>query len=82
MKTWAMPYILTEPEEIDYLFSLIKESLPPMTNPYTSRLGEYIEKVIPTIQQERPELLPKLAKMGLPCTEIYAEVTKISKPVS
>jgi hypothetical protein len=36
---------------------------------------------MPTIQKERPELLPKLARMGLPCTEIYAEITKISKPV-
>jgi len=81
MKNWALPYVLTEPDEIDYLFSLLKEPMPPMTNPYTSRLGIYIEKVVPTIQQERPELLPKLAKMGLPSTEIYAEVTKISRPV-
>ena len=81
MKNWALPYVLTEPDEIDYLFSLLKEPLPPMTNPYTSRLGIYIKKVVPTIQQERPELLPKLARMGLTSTEIYAEVTKISKPV-
>jgi hypothetical protein len=81
MKVWALPYILTEPEDIDYLFSLLQEPLPPMTNPYTSRLGIYIKKVMPIIQQERPELAQKLARLGLPSTEIYAEVTKISKPV-
>ena len=69
-------------EEIDYLFSLIKKTLPPMTNPYTSRLGEYTEEVVPTIQQERPEILQKLARRSLPATEIYAEVAKLSKPVS
>ena len=81
---WALPYALTEPEEVDYLFSLIKEPLPPCFNPYTmgGHLGQAIGKVMPTIQQERPELLPKLQKMGLPCTELYAEVTKISKPIS
>jgi len=81
MKVWALPYILTEPEDIDYLFSLLQEPLPPMTNPYTSRLGIYIKKVMPIIQQERPELAQKLARLGLPSTEIYAEVTKISKSV-
>jgi len=36
---------------------------------------------MPTIQKERPELLPKLKRMSLPSTEIYAEINKISKPV-
>jgi hypothetical protein len=81
MKIWALPYVLTEPEDIDYLFGLLNEPIPPMTNPYTSRLGIYIKKVMPIIKQERPELPQKLAMLGLPSTEIYAEVTKISKPV-
>lgn len=83
MHIWALPYVLTEPEEVDYLFSLIKEPLPPCFNPYTmgGHLGQAIGKVMPTIQQERPELLQKLGRMGLPSTELYAEVTKISKPV-
>ena len=88
MKNWALPYALTEPEEIDYLWSFIKEPLPiPPGNPYDGVAWEdglftgHIEKAIPTIQKERPELLPKLARMGLPCTELYAEVTKISKPI-
>jgi hypothetical protein len=84
MKNWALPYILTEAEEIDYLCSLSKEPMPPCFNPYTSgkHVGRAIRKAMPTIQQEKPELLQKLAKMGLPFTEIIVEVTKLSKPVS
>ena len=84
MKVWSLPFVLSEPEVIDYLFSLIKEPMPPCFNPYTSgkHLGRAIRKVMPTIQQEKPELLQKLGKMGSPFTEIIAEVTKLSKPVS
>ncbi len=83
MKTWALPFILTEPEEIDYLFSLIKEPMPACFNPYTmgEHLGEAIGKAMPTIQKERPEMVQKLGRMSLPCAEIYAEVTKISEPI-
>jgi len=83
MKNWALPFILTEPEEIDYLFSLIKEPMPACFNPYTmgDYLGQAMGKVIPTIQQEKPEMLQKLGKMGLSFTEIIPEVTKLSKPV-
>jgi len=83
MSNWALPFILTEPEEIDYLLGLIKEPMPPCFNPYTmgGHLGQAMGKVIPTIQQERPELLQKLGRMGLPFTEIIAEVTKLSKPI-
>lgn len=83
MKNWALPFILTEPEEIDYLFSLMKEPMPACFNPYTmgDHLAQAIGKIMPTIQQERPAMLQKLGKMGLPFTEIIADVTKISKPV-
>jgi flavin-dependent dehydrogenase len=83
MKTWAFPFILTKPEEIDYLLSLIKEPLPPCFNPYT--MGKYMreatEKVMPVIQRERPEIARKLERGNLPVTELLAEVTKLSKPV-
>ena len=84
MKNWALPFILTEPEEVDYLFSLIKEPMPPCFNPYTmgDHLGQAMGKVMPTIQKERPEIAQKLERMSLPCTEIIADVTRISKPIS
>jgi len=83
MKTWALPFVLTQPEDIDYLFSLIdKEHLPPCFNPYTARkyMGKAIRTVMPTIEQERPELMQRLRGMGAPFAELIAEVTKISKP--
>jgi digeranylgeranylglycerophospholipid reductase len=83
MKNWALPFILNEPEEIDYLFSLIKDPMPPCFNPYTMSdyLGQAMGKIIPTIQQERPQMLQKLGRMALPFTEIIPEVTKMSKPI-
>ena len=83
MKTWSLPFVLTEPEEIDYLFSLIKEPMPPCFNPYTARkhVGKAIRKVMPIIEKEKPELFQKLGKMGLPFAETIADVTKQSKPV-
>ncbi len=81
MKIWSIPHILTEPEEIDYLFSLIKEPVRPCFNPYTSPLKEHFRKVIPIIQREKPEVAQKLQRGSLPFAEIIAEVTKISKPV-
>ncbi len=84
MKTWGLPYILTEPEEIDYLFSLIKETMPACFNPYTMQdhMGNALRKVMPTIQKERPEMLQKLERMSLSFAEICGEVTKLSKPVT
>jgi len=84
MKNWALPFILTEPEEIDYLLGLIKEPMPACFNPYTmgDHLGQAMGKAMPTIQKERPEIAQKLERMSLPCTEIIADVTRISKPIS
>jgi flavin-dependent dehydrogenase len=84
MKNWALPFIFGTAEEIDYLFDLIKEPLPPCFNHHTYRkyLGKAIRKVMPTMEQERPEMLRKLHSMGQPFAELIAEVTGISKPVS
>jgi digeranylgeranylglycerophospholipid reductase len=83
MKVWALPFILTEPEEIDYLFGLVKEPLPASFNPYNMarNMGKALRKVLPTAEKERPQMLKKMGKMSLPFTEIIADITKISKPV-
>jgi hypothetical protein len=81
IKSYALPYILTTGEEIDYVFGLIKETLRPCWNPYTSPMAEALKKVIPIIQQERPEVLQKLAANKLPPSQIFAEVNRMSKPV-
>ena len=81
MKTWALPHILTTEEETSYVFGLINETQRPCWNPYTSPLGQALKRVMPVVQQERPELVPKLGAMRLPISQIFAEVAKVSKPV-
>jgi len=81
MKNWSLQYILTEPEEIDYVFSLIKEPQPVGSNPYKQRLGKTMAKMMPTIERERPDIARKLKRGSLPSIEVYAEVTKISRPI-
>jgi len=81
MKNWSLPYILTEPEEIDYVFGLIKEPQP-LGNPYSQRAGKAMRALMPTIERERPDIARKLQRGSLPSIEVYAELTKISKPVS
>jgi len=83
MKVWALPYLLTKPEEIDYLFGLIKRPLPASYNPYNmaKNMGVALREVLPAAEKERPELLQKMAKMRMPFTEIIADITRISKPV-
>jgi hypothetical protein len=41
-----------------------------------------MKRILPIIQQERPDILQKLQKASLPFAEIIADITKISKPVS
>jgi flavin-dependent dehydrogenase len=76
--------ILTKEEEVNYVYGQVKDTVPAAWHPYT--LGGYLRqamaKVLPTIQQERPDIIQKLQRGGLPPTEIYAEVAKLSKPAS
>jgi len=75
---------LTTEEEVNYVYVLVKETVPAAWHPYTPGVyvGQAMAKVMPIIQQERPDILQKLQRRSLPATEIYAEVDKLSKPVS
>jgi flavin-dependent dehydrogenase len=83
MKAFTHGLIMTEEEEVNYVYGLVKEPVPAAWHPYT--LGGYLRqamaKILPTIQQERPDIIQKLQRGGLPITEIYAEVAKLSKRV-
>ncbi len=83
LMNFAMPYVIDTEEDIDYIFNLIKDPMPPCWNPYAviKYLGQTIQGLIPTIQQERPELLQKLAKMSAPMAEILEPTTKACKPL-
>ncbi len=83
MKAFSHGLILNTAEEVNYVYSLMKETLPACWQPYT--LGVYLRqamaKVMPTIQQERPDILQKLKRGGSPPAEIYAELAKLGKPI-
>ena len=84
MRGMALPYLLTSNEEIDYVYGLITEPVAACWNPYTGSKASApaMAKALPIIQKERPEIIEKLQKKGLPVAQLLAEVTKISKPVS
>ncbi len=79
---FALPYVLDAAEDFNYICSLVKEPLPPCWNPYAAmnHMGALVQSLVPTIQQERPELMPKLARMSQPMTEILADTTEACKP--
>ncbi|MCP4717263.1 MAG: hypothetical protein GY868_19240, partial [Deltaproteobacteria bacterium] len=62
LKNLYMP-ILCNDEEIDYIFGKITDKLQTVLDPYDvpETLGKALVKVIPVIQQERPELIKKMA---------------------
>lgn len=80
---FALPFVMDTEEDLNYIFSLIKDPLPPCWNPYKAigHLGQLVQSLIPTIQKERPDILPKLGKMSKPMIEILASTTKACKPL-
>jgi flavin-dependent dehydrogenase len=83
LMNFAMPYVLDREEYLDYIFSLVKNPLPPCWNPYAAmnHMGQLIQSLIPTIQKERPDIMPKLAKMSRPMTEVLEATTNACKPL-
>jgi len=83
MKNWVLPFVLTEAEDMSYAFGLIKEPLPANFNPYSApkMMGRKMGELAPIIQKEKPDIFQKLGKLRVPLKEVYAEVTKLSKPV-
>ncbi|MCX5901467.1 MAG: hypothetical protein NTX06_12200, partial [Proteobacteria bacterium] len=79
---FALPYVLDTEDDLNYLFSLIKEPLPPCWNPYAAitHIGQLMQRLLPTIQKERPAMMQKLAKMSQPMAEVLAEATKGCEP--
>ena len=69
----ALPYILT-PDEIDFMFSLIKKPLPSIFDPYETPklIGGALAEVMPIIAKERPAMFQKLSQMsGIPLKKIF-----------
>ena len=69
----VLPYVLT-PDEIDFLFSLIKKPLPSIFDPYETPklIGGALAEVMPIIAKERPVILQKLTQMrSTPLEKIF-----------
>lgn len=82
LMNFSMPYVLDSEELVNYIFSLVKEPFPPCYNPYGAMglLGQRIQGIVPTIQKERPDIMPKLAKMSAPISQILEKTTKACEP--
>jgi digeranylgeranylglycerophospholipid reductase len=73
MRNVALPYVLT-PDEIDFMFSLIKEPLPSIFDPYETPklIAGALAEVMPIIAKERPAMFQKLSKMGsIPLRKVF-----------
>ena len=79
---FALPYVIDKGEDFDYICGLAKDPLPPCWNPYGAigHLGQFMQSIIPTLQKERPDIMPKLAKMSEPMTKVLEETTKACEP--
>ena len=80
---FALPFVIDNEEDLNYIFHLVKDPLPPCWNPYAAiaHLGQLVQRLIPTIQKERPDILPKLQKMSKPMTEILKSTIQACKPL-
>jgi flavin-dependent dehydrogenase len=84
MTGMSLAYILTSAEELNYVYGLVKEPAPATWNPYTAAkaLRGSMAKAIAITQEERPDIFQKLERKSLPPSQLLAEITKMSKPLS
>jgi flavin-dependent dehydrogenase len=69
----VLPYLLT-PDEIDFIFSLIKKPLPNIFDPYETPklIGGALSEVMPVIAKEKPLIIKKLNQMrSIPLEKIF-----------
>jgi len=64
MRNAVLPFVLI-PDEIDFIFSLIKKPLPSIFDPYETPklIGGALAEVMPVIAKERPVITQKLTQM-------------------
>jgi len=87
VKMFIARMFLNTEEEINYVNSLIKETMPAIWAPGGTEQGKAvaraIAKAISNLERERPDIFQKMQRQrSLPIKELIAELTKISKPVS
>ena len=84
IKGFALSTILSTEEEMNYFYGHVKETLAAVWSPEGagSAMKPVLAKAMPIIERERPDIFQKLQRRSLPATQLLAEVTKISKPIS
>jgi flavin-dependent dehydrogenase len=80
---FALPYVIDAEEDLNYIFSLVHNPLPPCWNPYAAmgHLGQLVQSLAPRIQQEKPRIMAKLAKMSQPMLQILEPTARVCKPL-
>lgn len=83
LMNFALPYVLDTEDDLNFLFSLIREPLAPCWNPYAAvgLLGGLMQRLAPELQSRRPELARKLGRMQLPMTEVLSRATEGCGPL-
>lgn len=83
LMNFLLPYVIDCEEDLDYIFSYLKDPLPPCWEPYAAIkiIGQFVQSIVPSLQKERPDILTKLSKMSNPLTEILAETIKACQPL-
>jgi digeranylgeranylglycerophospholipid reductase len=79
----ALPCVLT-PDEIDFIFSLIKKPLPNVFDPYETPklIGGALAEVMPIIAKEQPAILQKLTQMrSTPLEKIFEGCMRAGFPL-
>jgi flavin-dependent dehydrogenase len=76
LKNLYMP-ILCNDQEIDYIFGKIQEILPTVLDPYEvpDNMGKAMMRIIPDIQQDKPELMQKLTGFSTLPSEVVLNKT-------
>ncbi|MCX8126009.1 MAG: hypothetical protein N3E40_02535 [Dehalococcoidia bacterium] len=81
IKGIAQQFIFTTAEDINYVFGMINETLPACFNAYSSPTRQAMAKIMPIIQENRPDIYQKLLRKNIPAKELLAPLTAISRPV-
>jgi flavin-dependent dehydrogenase len=82
LKNYLMCNVFSD-EEVNYLFSLIEETMPATLDAYKTNqlMGMELMKAMERITAERPELVPKISTFAsAPLEELLSEIIKAGHP--
>ncbi|MCX8126339.1 MAG: FAD-dependent monooxygenase, partial [Dehalococcoidia bacterium] len=81
IKSFAAPIIFENADNVNFFYGLMAGTYPAAYNPYSSPTASAMKRLVPIIQQQRPDLLEKLKRRALPAAQLYADLARISRPI-